>query len=51
MYSILSIFPNLMRGWAKDYARAYGWLLIFMAAVWWWVRDAGNAPAKTDRAG
>ena len=40
MYSILSIYPNMMLARGKDWARASFWLVAFIAAVWGWSRTA-----------
>ena len=46
-YSILSVFPNLVRGWGRDYLRGWLWLIAFSATAWWWARTAGQPrPAK-----
>jgi hypothetical protein len=42
-YSILGVFPNLVRGWGRDYVRGCLWLVAFIATAWWWAGKA-NPP-------
>jgi hypothetical protein len=43
MYSILSIFPNMMVAGKEDYVSAWMWLAVFLIGVWEWSRTAkGN---------
>jgi hypothetical protein len=52
LYSILSVFPNMMLARNQDFARALFWLIAFFAAAWAWSRTAleknspGISPAK-----
>ena len=38
MYSILSIYPNMMRPTTEDYLCGLFWLVAFVAATWGWSR-------------
>jgi hypothetical protein len=48
LYSILSIFPNMMLARTQDFARAVFWLIVFFAAAWAWSRTAEgkNSPSN-----
>jgi hypothetical protein len=44
MYSILSIFPNMMLARQEDYVSAWLWLAVFLIAAWEWSRTVeGNS--------
>ena len=45
MYSILSIYPNMMLARTQDWLRAWFWLIAFIIAVWAWSRTANRADA------
>jgi hypothetical protein len=47
-YSILSIFPSLMRAGRWDYLGGCLWLIIFSVAAWWWAGTADSGPLRTD---
>jgi hypothetical protein len=48
LYSILSIFPNLMLARTSDFVLAFGWLIVFSVAAWMWSRTA--EPIKPGKA-
>ena len=46
LYSVLSIFPSLMRANRWDYAIGFVWLVAFVMAAWWWARTARQQSVK-----
>ncbi len=44
LYSILSIFPNMMLARTSDFVLAFVWLIVFCAAAWMWSRTAQPTP-------
>ncbi len=46
MYSILSVFPNLMMARPVDYVRASFWLIVFCVGAWLWSRTAEPQDAE-----
>lgn len=46
MYSILSVFPNLMLARTSDFVLGGFWLIVFCVAVWLWSRTAEPQDAE-----
>ncbi len=45
VYSILSVYPNMMRARTQDWLRGWFWLVASGAGAWAWARTAVNASA------
>jgi hypothetical protein len=48
LYSILSVYPDMMLARRQDYLRAVAWLIVYVAGAWVWAR---TALAETAREG
>jgi len=40
LYSILSVYPDMMLARRQDYLRAVAWLIVYVAGAWVWARTA-----------
>ena len=49
MYSILSIYPNMMLARTQDWLRGWFWLFTFCVAAWAWARTAESQASGADR--
>lgn len=52
MYSILSVFPNMMLARKEDYVSAWMWLAVFLIGAWEWSRTVvgnGSRPSPVKR--
>jgi hypothetical protein len=46
LYSILSIYPGMIRASKSDYLLGFFWLAVFTGAAWAWSRTANNQSAS-----
>ncbi len=51
LYSILSIFPNMMLARPQDWMRAWLWLIAFSAAAWLWASRTYGSIGPTSASG
>ncbi len=47
MYSILSIYPNMMLAHQSDYLLGFLWLFVLIAAAWAWSRTVNESKSQT----
>ncbi len=49
LYSILSVYPNMMLARGQDYLRALAWLLVYVVGAWTWARTSETtSPERQD---
>jgi hypothetical protein len=49
VYSIMSIYPNMMQARTRDYVRGFFWLVVFIAGAWAWSRTVKETPPSPSR--
>lgn len=48
IYSILSVYPNMMLARTQDWLRSWLWLVAFSFGAWAWSRTVENSGSRTD---